>query len=68
MPQPKLHARRAPQESPELLISFLKYALDDVRALSERSGRHLEQAISMLAEDTSVIDLSKAIGSLRQPS
>jgi hypothetical protein len=59
MSQQKLHAtRRLAHDSPELLVSFLQYALDDVRALSERSGRHLEQAISSLVEDTSVVDLS----------
>jgi hypothetical protein len=48
-----------------MLISFLRYALDDVRALSERSGRHLEEAISTLAEDTSVIDVTEAVSNLR---
>jgi hypothetical protein len=56
------------QESPELLISFLQYALDDVRSLSERGGRHLELAISALAEDTRGINLSKAVSFLRQQS
>ena len=69
MPQPKLHPfRRQAQESPELLINFLKYALADVQALSERSGRHLELAISTLAEDTSVIDVTRAMSNLRQQS
>jgi len=58
-------ARRREQDSPEMLISFLRYALDDVRALSERSGRHLEEAISTLAEDTSVIDVTEAVSNLR---
>jgi hypothetical protein len=48
-------ARRKEQDPPELLISFLRYALSDVKALSERSGRHLEMAIRTLAEDTRVI-------------
>jgi hypothetical protein len=61
-------ARRGNPESPQLLINFLRYALDDVRALSERSGRHLEEAISMLTEDTSVIDIGRANGDLRQQS
>ena len=57
----KVHpARRREKESPQLLINFLQYALNDVRALSERSGRHLEEAISTLTEDTSVIDVSRA--------
>jgi len=60
--------RRREQDSPEMLISFLQYALDDVRALSERSGRHLEQAISTLAEDTSVIDVTGAVNNLRSRS
>lgn len=64
----KVHpARRRDKESPQLLISFLRYALDDVRALSERSGRHLEEAISTLTEDTSLIDVSRA-GNVRQQS
>ena len=65
----KVHpARRREKDSPQLLINFLRYALDDVRALSERSGRHLEEAISMLTEDTSVIDIGRANGDLRQQS
>ena len=62
----KIHpARRRERESPQLLINFLQYALDDVRALSERSGRHLEEAISTLTEDTRLVDVSPA-GDLRQ--
>ncbi|MPZ58020.1 MAG: hypothetical protein GEU91_16305 [Rhizobiales bacterium] len=69
MPQAKTQAtRRSAQDSPELLISFLQYALDDVRALSERSGRHLELAIATLAEDTSVIDVAAAVSNLRSRS
>lgn len=60
-------ARRREKESPQLLINFLQYALNDVRALSERSGRHLEEAISTLTEDTSLIDVSRA-GNVRQQS
>jgi hypothetical protein len=64
----KVHpARRREKESPQLLINFLQYALNDVRALSERSGRHLEEAISTLTEDTSLIDVSRA-GNVRQQS
>jgi len=64
----KVHpARRREKESPQLLINFLQYALNDVRALSERSGRHLEEAISTLTEDTSLIDVSRA-GNLPQQS
>jgi hypothetical protein len=36
---------------PQLLITFLHYALDDVRKLSERSARLLEQAINALAQE-----------------
>jgi hypothetical protein len=36
---------------PQMLISFLHYALDDVRKLSERSARLLEQAINALAQE-----------------
>jgi len=66
MASAKTHGERRNSDSPEMLISFLRYALDDVRALSERSGRHLELAISTLREDTSVIDVGKAVGALRQ--
>jgi hypothetical protein len=54
------------KDSPEMLISFLQYALDDVRALSARSSRHLEQAISALAEDTSAADVGRPAGDLHQ--
>ena len=67
MPYAKPHAvRRKDQDSPELLISYLRYALDDVRAVSERSGRHLEQAISTLTEDTSLINVSRTVGNMRR--
>ena len=36
---------------PQMLISFLHYALDDVRKLSARSARLLEQAINALAQE-----------------
>lgn len=39
---------------PEMLITFLQYALDDVRKLSKRSGHLLEQAISALAQETAI--------------
>jgi len=70
MPQAKVQTarRNTSQDSPELLVSFLRYALDDVRSLSERSGRHLELAISSLTEDTSALDAAKAAGALRQRS
>ena len=64
----KAQGARRNIDSPEMLISFLQYALDDVRALSERSGRHLEQAITTLTEDTSVIDVGKAVDAVRQRS
>jgi hypothetical protein len=70
MPQIKAQPERRRErekDSPEMLISFLEYALDDVRALSARSGRHLEEAISTLAEDTTAIDTGHAIiANLRQ--
>jgi hypothetical protein len=56
--------RHNAKDSPEMLISFLQYALDDVRALSQRSGRHLEEAISTLAEDTSLMGLGTAVDNL----
>jgi hypothetical protein len=36
---------------PQMLITFLHYALDDVRKLSERSARLLEHAINALAQE-----------------
>ena len=67
MPHGKPHSiRRREQDPPELLLSFLSYALDDVRALSERSGRHLEMAIRTLAEDTSVIDVTRVTDNMRR--
>ena len=65
MPSAKLLTDRSTNDSPELLIAYLRYALDDVRALSDRSGRHLEQAIKTLAEDTSLIDLAEGFGRQR---
>jgi hypothetical protein len=62
MPSAKAQvARRSAHDAPELLIAYLRYALDDVRSLSDRSGRHLEQAIETLTEDTSVVDLAQAV-------
>lgn len=54
--------RQSDRENPNLLIAYLRYALSDVRALSERSGRHLEQAIETLSEDTSLVDLAETAG------
>jgi hypothetical protein len=51
---------RVDRHDPNLLLAYLQYVLDDVRSLSERSGRNLELAISMLAEDTSIVDVSDA--------
>ena len=47
---------RSDRHDPNLLLAYLRYALDDVRVLSERSACHLEMAIDRLAEDTGVID------------
>jgi hypothetical protein len=58
--------REREKDSPEMLISFLQYALEDVRALSARGGRHLDQAIAALSEDTSAVDVSRVGGDLRQ--
>lgn len=41
-----------------LVVAYLSYALDDVRALSEVALRHLQMAIRTVAEDTA----SEAIG------
>ena len=40
---------------PEMLISFLQYALDDVRKLSKRSAHLLEQAIGALAQEATIV-------------
>jgi len=60
--------QRFDRNDPMLLLAFLQYALDDVRALSERSGRHPELAISTLADDTSGVDAAGTPRSLRQRS
>jgi hypothetical protein len=49
------------RDNPNLLIAYLRYALADVSALSERSGRYLEQAIETLTEDTSLVDLAESV-------
>lgn len=59
---------RVDRDDPNLLIQYLRYALADVRAHSERSGHHLEQAIAALAEDTSLIDLSETNGTVHHNS
>lgn len=45
-------------QDPELLLTYLKYAARDVRALSERAGICLDAAITALDEDTSVVVVS----------
>jgi hypothetical protein len=62
----KAPSQRFDRHDPNLLLAFLQYALADVRALSERSGHHLELAINILAEDTSIIDASEATIDLRR--
>jgi hypothetical protein len=59
---------RFDRNDPNLLLAYLQYALADVRSLSERSGRHLELAISTLIEDTSVIDVADQVGPLHRRS
>lgn len=59
---------RIDRDDPNLLIQYLRYALADVRAHSERSGRHLENAIAALAEDTSLIELSGTNGAVPHSS
>jgi hypothetical protein len=39
------------ESDPQMVITFLQYALDDVRKLSKRSAHLLEQAISALAQE-----------------
>ena len=46
---------------PKMLIVFLQYALDDVRKLSERSARLLEQAIGELAQEAAVVSHSRSL-------
>jgi hypothetical protein len=50
--------RRLSRKDPTLLLTYLRYALNDVNSLSARSGHHLEEAINLLAEDTSLITAS----------
>ncbi len=45
--------------SPELIISYLSYALEDVRALSPRSARMMELLIGAILEDTRVNEPSE---------
>jgi hypothetical protein len=48
----KLHVDTV--EHPDVLIAYLRYALEDVRKYSDRSTRHLEAAIASLSEDASL--------------
>jgi len=59
--------RRLNRKDPYLLLTYLQYALNDVNTLSARSGHHLETAINLLAEDTSVIAVADAAADV-QPS
>jgi hypothetical protein len=38
----------------ELVIAYLSYALEDVRALSEAGSRFLQMTIATIAEDTTL--------------
>jgi len=52
--------RRLNRHEPDLLLAYLQYALNDVREFSERSGRQLELAINVLAEDAKITGISDA--------
>jgi len=52
--------RKSCEHDPELVIAYLWYALEDVRSLSERGMRHLEDAIRALSEDTRVVAIPSA--------
>jgi hypothetical protein len=55
---------RSSRHSPDLVLAYLQYALDDVQALSERSARSLELAIKTLDEDTSVIRIKQTTSNI----
>jgi hypothetical protein len=44
---------------PDLLIAYLRYAVEEVRDLSERSADLLEAAIITLSQDTSIVAVTK---------
>ena len=43
------------ESDPQMVITFLQYALDDVRKHSTRSAHLLEQAISALAQEAALV-------------
>jgi hypothetical protein len=55
-------------EHPDVLIAYLRYALEDVRKYSDRSTRHLEAAIRSLSEDASLCMTADVSGLARRPS
>lgn len=55
-------------ERPDVLIAYLRYALDDVRKYSDRSTLHLEAAIKSLLEDTSLSVTADQAALGRRPS
>ena len=55
-------------EHPDVLIAYLRYALEDVRKYSDRSTGHLEAAIKSLLEDTSLPMTTGEAGFGRRPS
>jgi hypothetical protein len=44
-------AARRPKPTPEMVIAYLSYAVDDVRALSAQSTSLLEGAIAVLMQE-----------------
>jgi hypothetical protein len=52
---PRKQSKANAEQKPDQLIAMLRYALPDVRAMSERSARYLEASITTLVQDTSVV-------------
>lgn len=57
---------RFDRNDPNQLLAYLRYALDEVRSTSERSGQYLDLAITMLAEDTNGGNASDLATDVRQ--
>lgn len=44
-------------DEPQLLITLLRYVAQDAHRFSARGARHIELAITLLAEDTDAADM-----------